>query len=62
MTCLDCQSPCTFTMTCIDCAARHCKMIFYPPLVSRWDYVKNVALRHGHNPRELAERVKSLNG
>ena len=35
-------------------------MVFYPPVMDKWAYVKAVAEKHGHEPRKLAERVKEI--
>lgn len=59
MTCSDCGTN-VYNMTCLNCAARHCRMLFYPPAMNKWEYVKAIALRHGHEPRKLAEKVKEI--
>jgi hypothetical protein len=56
--CKDCESSYTYNMTCIKCCARHCKNIFYDDLTTRWEYVKQVAVKYNHNARDLAELVK----
>lgn len=60
MTCKDCTSPHVYNMACIDCAARHCRMMFYPPAVNKWAYVEAVANKYRHEKRQLAEKVKEL--
>jgi hypothetical protein len=35
-------------------------MVFYPPVMDKWEYVKAIAVKHGHEPRKLAEKVKEL--
>lgn len=59
MTCKDCNTN-TYNMACIDCAARHCRMKFYTADEDKWKYVKDIAIKHGHEPRKLAERVKEI--
>lgn len=60
MTCKDCETNHVYNMACINCAARHCRMMFYPDLSARWEYVKAVADKYGHEPKRLAEKVKEL--
>lgn len=59
MTCKDCGTN-VYNMACLNCAARHCRMMFYPPAISKWEYVKAVAEKYGHEPRKLAEKVKEF--
>lgn len=59
MTCKDCGTN-VYNMACIDCAARHCRMKFYKADEDKWWYVKAIAIKHGHEPRKLAEKVKEI--
>jgi hypothetical protein len=59
MTCKDCETH-IYNMPCLNCAARHCRMIFYPQAMSKWAYVEAVAHRYGHDKKQLAEKVKEL--
>ena len=35
-------------------------MKFYKADEDKWQYVKEIAIKHGHEPRKLAEKVKEI--
>lgn len=65
MTCEHCSSSANvYNMNCIGCAARHCRMVYYPAQenvkVDKWKYVKEVAVKYGYEPRKLADEIEVL--
>lgn len=49
-----------YNMLCIKCAARHCKMMFYPPAMNKWEYVRQIAKKYGHEESKLIETIRGM--
>lgn len=57
--CNDCNTN-VYQMTCILCAARHCRAIFYPPKMNKWEYVRQIARKYGHSEDKLIETIRGM--
>lgn len=57
--CNDCNTN-AYQMSCIYCAARHCRSMFYPTSMNKWEYVKAVARKYGHSEDKLIETIKGM--
>lgn len=60
MTCTDCQTKHTYNMTCLHCAARHCKQAFYPTPKMKLPYVQAIARKYNHDAEILLNEIKSI--
>lgn len=47
-------------MTCLYCAARHCKQAFYPTPKMKLPYVQAIAKKYNHDAESLLNEIKSI--